>query len=844
MKKPVPFGKYLLLERVNVGGMAEVFKAKAFGVEGFERMVAVKRILPNIAEDAEFITMFIDEAKISVQLNHGNIAQVFDLGRHGDSYYIAMEYIAGRDLRALFDRARTRGEPLPIPMACYVVMKMCEGLDYAHNKRDSQGREMHLIHRDVSPQNILVSYDGEVKLIDFGIAKAANKASQTQAGIVKGKFGYMSPEQVQGLPIDRRSDVFAAGIVLYELLTSERLFVGDSDFSTIEKIRNAVVTPPTRFNARIPAELERIVLRALSKDLDHRYQTAMDLHDDLQAFMYQSGSFFARKDLSAFMRKAFAEEITKETQRDEVYRKLDLQEVDAGTLAIEEEPPAPRGGMSVQQPPNQPPSPGARGPLPPPAAPKAAVPQPAPAPAAAKPDLDWDEDELATRVYDKGEEEAPAPAPAAPARVPQPVALPPAARISSSGNVNAPRGPALAPPPGPRSVSLPPPAAPATRPGAPSPFGPVPVPTPAAGAPSAGGAASQKGIPTEIPPRPDDRTQVVADRGSAMSSGVLLGGGLALLAVLLGVAWFVLRPKEPGTLQFTTDPPDVVVVFDGAAVQSSSSPFSISVEPEVAHLLEVNKVGYRTYSTRVTLRPGETRTLPTIALQGEANEAAGGFVTVSFNSDPPGADVVLVRGRERRALGRTPIEDTVDVSGESWTVEMTLDGHETWRGGLNVPAGHTTMALAANLRPRGAEAPAAPPAAVQNAPRPSAPSAPSAPAPAPSAPANAARPAPAPAPTPAPAPAPAAAPAPAPAAAPAATGNGTLRINTTPWSQVSVDGRLVGNTPQMNIQLSPGTHRITLVNPDFNIRETQTVTIEAGQTVTRVIRLQTPAATP
>ena len=268
MKKPVPFGKYYLLERINVGGMAEVFRAKAYGVEGFERLIAVKRILPNIAEDKEFIRMFIDEAKIAVQLNHANIAQIFDLGVVDSSYYIALEHIHGRDLRAIFDRCRQQGEPMSLAQACFVIMKICEGLDYAHNKRDQGGKELGLVHRDVSPQNIIVSFEGEVKLIDFGIAKAAGKGSKTQAGILKGKFGYMSPEQVRGLPIDRRSDIFSCGIVLYELLTGERLFVGESDFSTLEKVRNVEILPPSTYNRKIPDELERIVLKALAKDVD------------------------------------------------------------------------------------------------------------------------------------------------------------------------------------------------------------------------------------------------------------------------------------------------------------------------------------------------------------------------------------------------------------------------------------------------------------------------------------------------------------------------------------------------------------------------------------------------
>ena len=285
--------------------MAEVFKAKVVGVEGFERIVALKRILPHIAEDEEFITMFIDEAKIAVQLQHANIAQIFDLGKVDDAYFIALEYVHGRDLRGLFDDLRKHGQTMPLTQVCYVIMQVCEGLDYAHNKRDSQGRALNLVHRDISPQNVLIGYEGEVKLIDFGIAKAAGKASKTQAGILKGKFGYMSPEQVRGLPIDRRSDIFALGIILHEMLTGKRLFVGESDFSTLEKVRNVEIVPPSSLNAQIPEPLERIVLKALAKDVQDRYQNALDLHDDLQAFLYSVGLFSSRKDLSVWMKRTF-----------------------------------------------------------------------------------------------------------------------------------------------------------------------------------------------------------------------------------------------------------------------------------------------------------------------------------------------------------------------------------------------------------------------------------------------------------------------------------------------------------------------------------------------------------
>ncbi|WP_223636581.1 serine/threonine-protein kinase [Corallococcus sp. EGB] len=332
-RQPIPFGKYLLLDRVNIGGMAEVWRGKQFGASGFERLVAIKRILPNIAEDEEFISMFIDEAKISVQLTHANIAQIYELGQIASSYFISMEYIPGKDMRAIFDRCRKKGEPAPVPLVAFCVAKMCEGLDYAHRKKDGMGRDLNIVHRDISPQNVLVSFEGEVKVIDFGIAKAAGKATKTQAGILKGKFGYMSPEQIRGLPLDRRSDVFAIGVCLYEMLTGERLFVGDSDFSVLEKVRKAEVPSPSTYNRRIPEALERIVLKALAKDVDERYQYASELGDDLQRFLLTNDSIFGRKDLMQYMKSTFAEEVEREKQRLAEY--ADIRAPDGMLAAIE-----------------------------------------------------------------------------------------------------------------------------------------------------------------------------------------------------------------------------------------------------------------------------------------------------------------------------------------------------------------------------------------------------------------------------------------------------------------------------------------------------------------------------
>jgi eukaryotic-like serine/threonine-protein kinase len=312
---PMQFGPYLLLERISVGGMAEVYKAKEYGVEGFERTVAVKRILPHVAEDDEFIAMFKDEAKIAVQLQHGNIAQIYNLGNEQDSFYIALEYINGRDLRAIFQKCQQQGKPMPVAQACYVIMKICEGLDYAHNKKDKYNRELNIVHRDVSPPNILVSFEGEVKLIDFGVAKAAGRASRTQAGILKGKFGYMSPEQVRGMPLDRRSDVFSVGVVLFEVLTGTRLFQADTDFATLEKVRAVDVPRPASLNPEIPKPLENIMYKALAREPEQRYQSGIELHDELQAFMFAQGMFYSRKDLAVWMRQQYAREIELEKEK-------------------------------------------------------------------------------------------------------------------------------------------------------------------------------------------------------------------------------------------------------------------------------------------------------------------------------------------------------------------------------------------------------------------------------------------------------------------------------------------------------------------------------------------------
>ncbi len=281
------YGPYELLERIAVGGMAEVFRAKRTGVEGFEKIVAVKRILPHLSDNQEFVDMFIAEAKMVAGLAHPNIVQIFDLGRIEKTYYIAMELVHGRDLRTILRRAKERNLRLPLDLAVHVVSKVAWALEFAHRKRDAKGRPMLIVHRDVSPQNILISFDGEVKLTDFGIAKAATKASITDVGALRGKLLYMSPEQAWGKSLDRRSDLFSLGIVFYETITEQKPFLGNSDMSILETVRECQIQPPRAVNARVPERLENIALRALAKDPDDRYQDAGEMARDLERFLLE-----------------------------------------------------------------------------------------------------------------------------------------------------------------------------------------------------------------------------------------------------------------------------------------------------------------------------------------------------------------------------------------------------------------------------------------------------------------------------------------------------------------------------------------------------------------------------
>jgi serine/threonine-protein kinase len=310
VREPALFGRYLLLDRVDVGGMAEVFVARVREGVGAGRLVAVKRLLPHLCEDPSMVTLFLDEARIAMQLDHPSFAAVEDLGRQGASYYIAMEWVPGKDLGAVQSALRRAGRRMPVELAALVGVRVLEGLAHAHAARGDDGAPLGVVHRDVSPQNVLLSFAGEVKLLDFGIAEAVWRRAEP-GGALRGKLAYLSPEQAAGGAADARSDVFAAAAVLHELLGGERLFQAPSEPLLLERVRAAEVEPPSRRNPEVPPELDRLVLRALARDPRDRLASAGSMAEALRPFAAGGGE----QQLSRWLCDLFPEEARRERER-------------------------------------------------------------------------------------------------------------------------------------------------------------------------------------------------------------------------------------------------------------------------------------------------------------------------------------------------------------------------------------------------------------------------------------------------------------------------------------------------------------------------------------------------
>jgi len=284
---PATFGKYELLKKVGLGGMAELFLARQSGIEGFEKLIVIKRILPHLADSSEFIQMFLNEARLAARLNHPNVVQIYDLGRVAGTYFIAMEYINGVDLSRVLKKERKARRFIPTEHAVKMMSYVCEALTYAHNHKDVRGNPLCIVHRDISPHNVLVAFDGGVKLTDFGIAKAATQATKTKAGTLKGKYYYMSPEQCLGRKVDNRSDIFSAGILLYQLMTGRLPFRGDSEFSVLHAIVHDAPRPPSVHREDFPTGLYPILERSMAKHPDDRYKNALQMQMALEKFLME-----------------------------------------------------------------------------------------------------------------------------------------------------------------------------------------------------------------------------------------------------------------------------------------------------------------------------------------------------------------------------------------------------------------------------------------------------------------------------------------------------------------------------------------------------------------------------
>ena len=318
----ISYKDYWLTRKIATGGMAELFRARKVGEAGFEKWLVIKRLLPHLTSDPEFLSMFLDEAKLASQLNNQNIVQVYELGKVDNSpddglgseltYFIAMEYVSGRNLAQVLLRGRKKNKPLSSIETVMIIHNAALGLDYAHTKKSDRNEPLNIVHRDVSPHNILISYEGEVKLTDFGIAKALSQSQVTQPGVLKGKLAYMSPEQGRGGDIDPRSDIYSLGIVLWEAITGRRLFKGSSEAGLLGQVLKPVINPPSTYNSDISPELEAICLKCLAPQVDDRYSDARELVSEIENYLQNTGVLPRAYALKQTMSELFKEEIEQE----------------------------------------------------------------------------------------------------------------------------------------------------------------------------------------------------------------------------------------------------------------------------------------------------------------------------------------------------------------------------------------------------------------------------------------------------------------------------------------------------------------------------------------------------
>ena len=294
--------RYQVVQRVDVGGMAEIYRGKGLSLQGIEKTVAIKRILPALTSKPKFVTMFLDEARLAMRLNHANIVQVFDVGRSGGTYFIIMEFVEGDNLKRVLENVIERGDRVPVPIACFIVSEVCKGLQYAHGLRDDQGKHLRIVHRDISPSNILLSRSGEVKITDFGLAKALTHVELTDPGIIKGKFSYLCPEAIdENAEVDHRADLFSLGIMLWEMVAGRRLFVAETDAAILDLVERCDIPGLRKLVPDVPPELEDVVVKAMAKSPANRYSNAAQFGDAVLDMLFKRGMKVSAHDLAEWM---------------------------------------------------------------------------------------------------------------------------------------------------------------------------------------------------------------------------------------------------------------------------------------------------------------------------------------------------------------------------------------------------------------------------------------------------------------------------------------------------------------------------------------------------------------
>jgi serine/threonine-protein kinase len=300
--------RYRVIKRLEAGGMAEVYLGEATGVEGFKKRVAIKRVLPHLAQNENFIRMFLDEARLSARLNHANIVSVFDISAREDTYFLIMEFVDGANLKKILESLQRRGQRFGLPEAVYVCAEACRGLSYAHELHDENGRALGIVHRDISPPNILLTKLGEVKVADFGLAKAGTQLSQTDPGVVKGKFSYLSPEAANGKEVDARADIFSLGIVLWEMLAGRRLFLGETDYATVKLVQQANIPRLSPLNNLVDVDFEEIMLKALARDPEQRFQSAHEFAEALTGYLFSRQLKVTNFNIANLVKAAISED--------------------------------------------------------------------------------------------------------------------------------------------------------------------------------------------------------------------------------------------------------------------------------------------------------------------------------------------------------------------------------------------------------------------------------------------------------------------------------------------------------------------------------------------------------